>query len=170
MRILDNARLIFKAAAPIILAISVSIGLIFYAYTTISGLSVQTKQIVDVQVKRLEGILSLRVYANEASIVIRNIILETRQAEMDGYKKRYDAAVEAQSKIVDHLLALSDSPERRRANEELRRISETLRSANDRVINSVSRTRTKRQRRSCSPMHRWPVPRCATPSHRGSIC
>ncbi len=134
MRILDNARLIFKVAAPIILAISVLIGLIFYAYTTISGLSVQTRQIVDVQVKRLEGMLSLRVYASEASIVIRNIILETRQAEMDGYKKRYDAAVVAQSKIVGQLLALSDGPERRRANEEIREISETLRSANDRVI------------------------------------
>ncbi len=134
MRILDNARLIVKSAVPIAVTIVVSIGLVFYAYTTISGLSAQTKRIVDVEAKRLESILSLRNYAGEMSILVRNVILETRQAEMEEYKKRYGAALAAQAKTIDKLIELSDTPERRRVNEDIRQASEALNVFNDRAF------------------------------------
>ena len=134
MRILDNARLTIKTALPIAILISVSIGLIFYAYKTINDLSAQTKQIVDIQAKRLENILTVRIHANEIAIQARNIILETRQKEMDNYKKRYDAAVASTLGTVDRLIELADTPDRRRTNEEFRKVAEGMLAVNERAV------------------------------------
>ncbi|MEH3119352.1 MAG: methyl-accepting chemotaxis protein [Methylorubrum populi] len=134
MKILDNARLLSKTIVPILVILSVSIGLIYYAIGIISGLSEQTRQIVDVQAARLESILSVRIHANETSILARNIIIETRQGELGTYKQRYDATIASAYKALDRLTALSDSPERRRENEKLREIAATLYAVNDRAI------------------------------------
>ncbi|GJE70436.1 methyl-accepting chemotaxis protein [Methylorubrum podarium] len=134
MKILANTRLITKSAVPILAVLFVSIGMIFYAYSTISGLAERTKQIVDFQAARLENILSVRIYVNEASVQVRNIIIETRQSEMDGYRKRYEAAVASTYQASDRLIALAADAERRRANEDLRQSVQAFFSITDRAL------------------------------------
>ena len=57
---------------------------------------------------------------NEASVQARNILIETREKEMARYKSRYGAAFKAVFENVDRLVALSDTEERKAANQTLR--------------------------------------------------
>jgi methyl-accepting chemotaxis protein len=113
MRILRNAKIIVKVASPLVILALVAAGLAFYSYATLKNLSQQTVNIVDVQAARLESILSIRINVNEASVQARNIILETREQEMAGYKSRYDTATKAALDGVERLMALADTPERK---------------------------------------------------------
>ena len=134
MRVLANTKLIVKSVLPTLTILFVSVGMIYYAYGTITELAARTRQIVDVQAERLQSILSVRIYINEASVQVRNIIIETRQTEMDGYKKRYDASVASTYKALDHLLSLSDTAERRQALGDLRQSAQTFFSIAERAV------------------------------------
>jgi methyl-accepting chemotaxis protein len=120
MRILQNAKIIVKVASPLAILAVLAAGLAFYSYTTLRSLAQQTVSIVDGQAARLESILSIRINVNEASVQARNIIIETREQEMAGYRSRYDAATKAALDGADRLIALSDTPERKAAPLKLR--------------------------------------------------
>ncbi|MGC5777937.1 methyl-accepting chemotaxis protein [Methylobacterium sp. NFXW15] len=122
MKILNNANIITKIALPLVIVAAVSGGLVFYARSNLREMATQTRQLVDVQMKRLENILAVRLNVNEAAVQSRNMAMETRDEEMAGYKARYDAAQRAAIGSADTLIALSDSEQRRAANQNLRNV------------------------------------------------
>lgn len=120
MKILNNANIITKIALPLVIVAAVSGGLVFYARSNLREMATQTRQLVNVQMKRLENILAVRINVNEAAVQSRNMAMETRDEEMAGYKARYDAAQKAAFGSADALIALSDSEQRRAVNQNLR--------------------------------------------------
>ncbi len=79
---LRSSKIIIKAIVPLALMAIIAAGLVVYAITCLDALAKQTRMIVDLQAVRLERILSLRSHVNELAIQSRNLILETREAEM----------------------------------------------------------------------------------------
>ncbi|SFL69779.1 methyl-accepting chemotaxis protein [Methylorubrum salsuginis] len=100
----------------------VAAGLVYYAIGGLNLLAGQTRDIVDLQTVRLERILAVQVNTNDAAVLARNIILETREQEMEAYRTRYDAVVKASREAVDVLIALADTPERKSINNNLQAI------------------------------------------------
>lgn len=94
---LRNTKVLVKSFLPLLLMAALSAGLIFYANANLNDLSRQTRDIVDLQVVRLEKILAVRINVNEAAVNARNLILETREQEMGSYRARYDAAAKGRS-------------------------------------------------------------------------
>ncbi len=105
---------------PLLIVAAVAGGLVLYARTNLHDLAVQTRQIVQVQVVRLQSILTVRLTVNEAAVQSRNMAMETRREQMAGYKERYDAAEKAALASADTLIALSDTAERKVVNQGLR--------------------------------------------------
>ncbi|MCJ2031275.1 methyl-accepting chemotaxis protein [Methylobacterium sp. J-043] len=101
---------------------AVAAGLIAYAIGGLNLLAGQMREIVDVQAVRLERILSIQVNTNDAAILARNIILETREQEMSAYRTRYDASVKASREAANTLIAMADTPERKATNQSLQAI------------------------------------------------
>ena len=131
---LQNASLLVKLAVPLVIVALLAGGIVTYARTTVGDLAQISKQLVDVQVTRLEQILNLRLQVTEATVQNRNIIVEVRQEEMAGYKARYDAAVRGAYASVDALIAMSDSAGRRETNEQLRKVTQDYFAITDRII------------------------------------
>ncbi|TXM67828.1 methyl-accepting chemotaxis protein [Methylobacterium sp. WL120] len=119
MRHLADMKIIFKVAIPFFLIALVTLGIGLYARTILLDSARQTRSLVDVQAARLESILSIRIAVNEASVQARNIIIETRQEERSAYKTRYDDAVKTSLDLAAKLIAMSDTPERKAANQKL---------------------------------------------------
>ncbi|TNC15934.1 methyl-accepting chemotaxis protein [Methylobacterium terricola] len=120
MKFLGNTRILVKAALPLLIVAAVACGLVLYGRTSLAALAVQTRQLVEVQMARLENILMLRLSVNEAAVQSRNMVLETRSEQMAAYQRRYAAAETAALGSVDHLIALSDTSDRKAANQALR--------------------------------------------------
>ncbi|BAQ47776.1 MULTISPECIES: methyl-accepting chemotaxis protein [Methylobacterium] len=116
MNLLGNARILVKAVLPLVIVAVVAGGLALYARSSLAQMAVQARQLVDVQMTRLQNIMNVQISVNEASILSRNIAMEFRKEEMAGYKQRYDAAKASALASADTLIALSDSPERKAAN------------------------------------------------------
>ncbi|WP_298958341.1 methyl-accepting chemotaxis protein [uncultured Methylobacterium sp.] len=116
MMLLNDSRILVKILAPLVLMGLISAGLVLHAMRTLDALDENTNQIVEKQVRRLEAVLAVRFHASEAAVVSRNIVLETRKAELAAYKKRYDAAVAATYEALDKLTALADTPDRQATN------------------------------------------------------
>ncbi|SFG43062.1 methyl-accepting chemotaxis protein [Methylobacterium gossipiicola] len=120
-KILQNSSLLIKLAVPLVIVALLTAGIAAYARGTVGNLSQLTKQLVDVQVARMEQILNLRLQVTEATVQARNIVIETRQTEMAGYKARYEAAIKGANTSVETLIALADEPARKVVNEQLRK-------------------------------------------------
>uniref|UniRef100_UPI0015F4B260 methyl-accepting chemotaxis protein n=2 Tax=Methylobacterium TaxID=407 RepID=UPI0015F4B260 len=129
---LRNTKVLVKSFLPLLLMAALSAGLIFYANANLNDLSRQTRDIVDLQVVRLEKILAVRINVNEAAVNARNLILETREQEMGSYRARYDAAAKGAFDATKALIALADTPERKNTNQALQGILEEFFAAMDR--------------------------------------
>ena len=92
MTFLGNTRILIKAALPLLIVAAVAGGLVLYARTNLHDLAAQARQIVQVQMVRVHGILTIRINVNEAAVQSRNMAMETRQEQMAGYKERYECA------------------------------------------------------------------------------
>ncbi|MEE7442211.1 methyl-accepting chemotaxis protein [Methylobacterium oryzae] len=110
---------------------AVAAGLVHYAIGELNLLAGQMREIVDTQAVRLERILAVQVNTNDAAIQARNLILETREQEMAGYKVRYDAAVKTSLDAANTLIAMADTPDRKVTNETLQSILKEFYSALD---------------------------------------
>ena len=119
MNFFRDTRLMVKAAIPQIVLALLAGGLVLYARTTLINLSEDIRVITDVQAVRLEYILKLNIETNEASVVVRNMIIEKRDDKMEGYRVRYDTAFAASRTALDSLNKLADTAERHAANESL---------------------------------------------------
>ncbi|UVF19946.1 methyl-accepting chemotaxis protein [Microvirga terrae] len=124
MKALNNLKLITKLAIPVALFIAVTIGLIVFAKSSLDMLASETHQIVDVHAARRSTALSAKANVNDAAIQEKNLIIETRVEQILVYDKRFKDAKEAALKDFDTLIALSDSPEIRRSNEDLKKAVE----------------------------------------------
>ncbi|QRE77513.1 methyl-accepting chemotaxis protein [Methylobacterium aquaticum] len=120
MTFLGNTRILIKAALPLLIVAAVAGGLVLYARTNLHDLAAQARQIVQVQMVRVHGILTIRINVNEAAVQSRNMAMETRQEQMAGYKERYEGAEKAALASADTLIALSDTPERKAMTRDLR--------------------------------------------------
>ncbi|WP_288581477.1 MCP four helix bundle domain-containing protein, partial [uncultured Methylobacterium sp.] len=130
---LRNTKIMLKSVVPLLLMAAVSCGLVVYAVGSLDGLSKQMRGIVDQQTVRLERILSIRINTNEVAIAARNLILETRERELAGYKVRYDAAVKASLDAANTLIAMADTPQRQAANQTLQSLLRTFFAATDKA-------------------------------------
>ena len=126
VKIVTNTRILLKVALPLGLLVAASIGSVTYASRTLESLVEQTRRLTDVQAVRQENILRTQLAITEATIQNRNIIIETDQRKMDGYKARQDAAIQMTYASIDRLIALSEDPQRRAANQGLRQSAENF--------------------------------------------
>ncbi len=95
MNFFRDTRLMVKAAIPQIVLALLAGGLVLYARTTLINLSEDIRVITEVQAVRLEYILKLNVETNEASVVVRNMLIEKRDDKVEGYRVRYEKAFAA---------------------------------------------------------------------------
>ncbi|MEE7450247.1 methyl-accepting chemotaxis protein [Methylobacterium radiotolerans] len=119
---LRKTSVLIKSIIPILLMAVMSGGLIVYAIADLNDMAKQTRDIVDVQAVRLERILTVRVYVNEAAVQARNIILETREQELAKFKDRYLDATKTAYEAVKTLIDLADTPGRKATNQTLQKI------------------------------------------------
>ncbi|BAQ44537.1 MULTISPECIES: methyl-accepting chemotaxis protein [Methylobacterium] len=130
---LRNTKIMLKSVVPLLLMATVSCGLVVYAVSGLDGLAKQMRSIVDQQTVRLERILSIRINTNEVAIASRNLILETRERELAGYKLRYDNAVKASLDAANTLIAMADTPQRQAINQTLQSLLQAFFAATDRA-------------------------------------
>ena len=130
---LRNTKIMLKSVVPLLLMAAVSCGLVVYAVGSLDGLAKQMRGIVDQQTVRLERILSIRINTNEVAIAARNLILETRERELAGYKLRYDNAVKASLDAANTLIAMADTPQRQAINQTLQSLLQAFFAATDRA-------------------------------------
>ncbi|WP_336489114.1 methyl-accepting chemotaxis protein [Methylobacterium nigriterrae] len=121
MKFLHDARVLAKIAIPLAVTVLLTIGLVLYARGRLEVLSGDAQRIVDVQVGRLENLMRAALNVTEATVLDRNIVIETRAAEMAGFKQRQDVAKAAALEATDRLIALAETPERRAVIEGMRR-------------------------------------------------
>ncbi|WP_041372443.1 methyl-accepting chemotaxis protein [Methylobacterium radiotolerans] len=119
---LRSSKILVKATIPLLIMAVVAAGLVSYAISGLNQLAGQTREIVDLQAVRLERILAVQVNTNDAAVLARNLILETRDEEMAGYKARYDAAVKTSLDAVNTLIEMADTPDRKATNQTLQGI------------------------------------------------
>jgi methyl-accepting chemotaxis protein len=124
MRVMNNLKIITKLAIPVVVMVAVTIGLIFFAKTGLDTLAEETQQIVDVHAARRSMALDIKAHVNEAAIQEKNLIIETRFQEMAIYEQAFREAKAESLKDLDALIVLSDTPERRATNEQLKKIVE----------------------------------------------
>jgi methyl-accepting chemotaxis protein len=133
MNIFSNAKLLVKIALPFALTLMISAGLIVYARDVMRGLSEQTVRIVDVQAVRLDALLHMRGGITEAAVMDRNMLLESDPQNKARFRTRQQAGMTEAREGAERLLTLADTPERRTANEAVRRDIETFFATLDRV-------------------------------------
>jgi methyl-accepting chemotaxis protein len=121
MRTLNNTPFIIKIALPFLLTLAMGAGLIVYARSVMHGLAHRTGSIVDVQAARQTYLARVQDGLTEATLMDRNLLLETRPEMLSDYKARQLAAMTEARENVDRLIAIADSPERRALNEDMRR-------------------------------------------------
>ena len=133
MNFFSNAKLIVKIALPFALTLVISAGLIVYARDVMRGLSNQTARIVDVQAVRLDALMHMRGGITEAAVMDRNMLLESDPQNKGRFRTRQQAGMTEAREGVERLVSLSDTPERRAANEVLRRDVDSFFATLDRV-------------------------------------
>ncbi|WP_201859409.1 MCP four helix bundle domain-containing protein, partial [Microvirga soli] len=124
MRALNNLKIITKLAIPVIVMMAVTIGLIIFAKAGLDTLAEETQQIVDVHAARRSMALNIKASVSEAAVQEKNLIIETRFQEMAVFEQAFRQAKEEALKGLDALIALSELPERRASNEQLKKIVE----------------------------------------------
>ncbi|MEE7457012.1 methyl-accepting chemotaxis protein [Methylorubrum populi] len=133
MNFFSNVKLIVKIALPFALTLVISAGLIAYARDVMRGLSDQTARIVDVQAIRLDALMHMRGGITEAAVMDRNMLLESDPQNKARFRTRQQAGMTEAREGVERLLNLSDTPQRRTANEVMRRDVDSFFATLDRV-------------------------------------
>lgn len=137
MKCFRDAKILLKLALPLLVVALAAGGLILYARANLLAQSGQTRQIVDVQAKRLALILGVQIDVGEISVQARNLVLETRESQMAGYETRIKQAKAHAFGLIDELGRLAASAERRATDETLRQTLTALGTIIDRVIASA---------------------------------
>ncbi|TXN39646.1 methyl-accepting chemotaxis protein [Methylobacterium sp. WL7] len=139
MALLRDAKILVKFAIPLVIVALAAGGLIVYARASLIAQSTQTRQIVDVQAKRLAMILGLQIDFGEIAVQARNLVLETRESQMAGYQTLIKQNTAHAFSLLDALMQMADTPARRSAGETLRQILTAFGAVVDRVAASAER-------------------------------
>ncbi|MCJ2138030.1 methyl-accepting chemotaxis protein [Methylobacterium sp. J-026] len=137
MKLLDNLKLLAKLAIPSVLLIVVSVGMILLARSSLSTLDANTQHIVDYSAQRAILALQLAVAVDEATIREKNLIIESDNPNRQILRDQHGGAEQTADKAVDGLLQLSDTPERRAINEQLKALTERFFSASKAAVGIV---------------------------------
>jgi len=137
MKLLDNLKLLAKLAIPGALLVAVSIGMVLLARNSLSNLDANTQEIVDYSAQRAVLALRLAVAVDEATIREKNLIIERGGPEGQALREQHGEAERAATKAVDELIRLSDTPERRAINEQLKELTGRFFSASRTGVDSV---------------------------------
>src|ERR1700712_3235388 len=120
MLIFVRKRLFFKIIIPILLMVFVAAGTVFYSRTNLLPLSAQTRDLVDSEARRLDLLLRIRINISEMSVHVRDVIIESRSAEMAEYKREFDKSRTYVESMLDQLAALAKTDAHRLDHEQLR--------------------------------------------------
>ncbi|MHC2018188.1 methyl-accepting chemotaxis protein [Methylobacterium sp. CM6247] len=134
MKFIGHLSVMLKIAVPLTLMGLMAIGLVVYARASLNSVLEQTNHFADVATVRQESYLRAQLHATDAALLSRNIVVETQQEVMNQYKARYDGATKAALVYVDKLIALAETPERRKIGHDLRQMVETYFGILDRSI------------------------------------
>ena len=134
MKFIGHLSVMLKIAVPLTLMGLMAIGLVVYARASLNSVLEQTNHFADVATVRQESYLRAQLHATDAALLSRNIVVETQQEVMNQYKARYDGATKTALVYVDKLIALAETPERRKIGHDLRQMFETYFGILDRSI------------------------------------
>ncbi|MGH1592403.1 methyl-accepting chemotaxis protein (plasmid) [Methylobacterium phyllosphaerae] len=137
MTLLGNLKILAKLAIPAVVLVAVSAGMILLARSSLSNLDTNTQQIVDYSARRAVLALRLTVAVDEATIREKNLIIEKGGPEGQVLRDQHEEAERAATKAVDELIRLSDTPERRAINEQLKELTGRFFSASRAAVDSV---------------------------------
>ncbi|GEL41950.1 MAG: methyl-accepting chemotaxis protein [Methylorubrum extorquens] len=142
MRYINNASVLLKLCAPLVLIAAMAIALILHERATFEGIAVQSRYVADVLTVRQESYLKAQAGVAEATLLSRNLIIDPRKEKIDRYKARYDATVSGVYKNIDRLIALADTPARVKFGNDVRKLAEAYFAVIDRTIILGSRNET----------------------------
>ncbi|MCY1643308.1 methyl-accepting chemotaxis protein [Methylorubrum sp. SL192] len=142
MRYINNASVLLKLCAPLVLIAAMAIALILHERATFEGIAVQSRYVADVLTVRQESYLKAQAGVAEATLLSRNLIIDPRKEKIDRYKARYDATVSGVYKNIDRLIALADTPARVKFGNDVRKLAEAYFAVIDRTIVLGSRNET----------------------------
>ena len=94
--------------------------MILLARSSLASLDANTRQIVDYSARRTVLALQLAVAADEATIREKNLIIEKGGPDGQMLREQHAEGERRASKAIDELIQLSDTPERRAINEQLK--------------------------------------------------
>ena len=100
--------------------------MILLARSSLSNLDANTQHIVDYSAQRAVLALQLAVAVDEATIREKNLIIERGGPEGQVLRDQHAEAERAANKAADELVQLSDTPERRAINEQLKNLTTPL--------------------------------------------
>ncbi|GEP08371.1 methyl-accepting chemotaxis protein [Methylobacterium gnaphalii] len=133
MRAFNNSKLLVKLAIPPLFLVAVSVGLVWFSQSSLTMLARVAQNLVDESATRAVLSAELALQVNEATIREKNIILETEEAQLVAQLKGQANAKTAAYRAVDRLIELSDSPERRARNEDIKAQMNHFFAASERV-------------------------------------
>ncbi|WP_238246837.1 HAMP domain-containing protein, partial [Methylobacterium iners] len=134
MKLLNNLKILSKLAIPALMLITVAVGLVALAWSSLNSLDQNTQRIVDVTAARAVTALQMAYAMDEATIREKNIIIETDASAMQAQFKLYQEARQDALNAIDHLIGLADTPERRAVNEAIKADLNAFFSAADKSI------------------------------------
>jgi methyl-accepting chemotaxis protein len=116
-----DLRLLTKIAIPAAIMVAVSVGIVGYAWQALQALAVSTAAIVDVQAARQATVLQMALALADATLDLKNVLIDTNGGEKLRDKEKYASDVAAALTHAGKLVALADTAERRAAIEAVRR-------------------------------------------------
>ncbi|KAB0264300.1 methyl-accepting chemotaxis protein [Microvirga brassicacearum] len=122
MKFLNNLRLVAKLAIPVAIFVAISVGLVAFAMSGLSHMATDAQELVDIESRRLQLVLSVHGDMNEATIQEKSMIqLNPDQADRIKSTQAVFGEYTTQAiKSLDEMIALSSSPEFRKLNENLK--------------------------------------------------
>ncbi|WP_027170975.1 methyl-accepting chemotaxis protein [Methylobacterium sp. 10] len=124
MKIVRQASVMLKIAIPLALMGLMAVGLVVYSRTVLNSVAERTKYYADVLTVRQEIYLRAQFKLAEAALLSRNILLEKQPEKIVDYKDRYEKSAQTTLELVDRLILLADSPERRKIGQDVRQMAE----------------------------------------------
>ena len=134
LRWFANIKLVSKLAVPLSLLVVITVAMLWTAQSGIAELRNATGVVIEETSARRALDLTVMGKLSEATVMEKNILLETGDAGKRAYHERYKASFAAALKDAEQLIALADSPGQRAANELLRDDILEYRRATDKSI------------------------------------
>jgi methyl-accepting chemotaxis protein len=120
MNIFRNLKLLVKLAIPVAVLIGVALGMVLLARAKFATLDENTHAIVALNAARVIRIQQLAFAVDETTIRDKNVIIETDPVELARQARQFEADKREALAKADELIALSDTPERRIVNAEIK--------------------------------------------------